>query len=126
MERGVLALFGETSMLTSDSIKTFVNSYNIPFFTWSYPNLKYSDFFDLNKIENDQSVIGLDSSTDLQDASSAKPSQSNKSNETAKDDYPYLLNMHPSFTPLLISLLKYHRWETVYYIYDNDEGIFKL
>ena len=48
MERGVVALFGETTMLTSDSLKQFVNAYNIPFFTWSYPNLKTNDFVDFN------------------------------------------------------------------------------
>ena len=112
MERGVLALFGETSMLSLDSLKSFVNTYNIPFFTWTYPNLNYVDFFD-TKIDSETTV---DSTDELADSISSKP------NEPPKEESNYLLNMHPSLTPLIISLLKYHRWETIYYIYDNDEG----
>ena len=42
MERGALAIFGEADLATSNSLRSFVNYYNVPFFTWSYP--AFNDF----------------------------------------------------------------------------------
>ena len=52
MERGVVALFGETKMATSDLLKAFVNQYNIPFYTWSYPR---NDEMSLQNVESGES-----------------------------------------------------------------------
>lgn len=124
MERGVVALFGETTMLASDSLKQFVNAYNIPFFTWSYPNLKTNDFVDF-KTEpdlNEQATV----SDQINDESDTTPNKPVINSDAISDEDNYLFNMHPSLTPLLISLMKYHKWSSVYYIYDSDEALNRL
>lgn len=42
MSRGVLAIFGEITWNSLDTIKSFSNFYQVPYITWSF----------LNKIEN--------------------------------------------------------------------------
>ena len=105
MERGVLALFGDASMAAADSLKSFVNQYNIPFFTWSYP-------------KNDELMNVISASSESESQTESEP-------QAIANDGPssFLLNMHPSLSPMLIFLMKYHRWQTIYYIYDNDEGL---
>ncbi len=107
MERGVLALFGETSMAASDSLKSIVNQYNIPFYTWSYP-------------KNDEITNVINAGSE----SSADSTETEQIVSTSNESPNFLLNMHPSLSPMLIFLMKYHRWQTIYYIYDNDEGFY--
>ena len=119
MERGVLALFGETSMFTTDSIKSFVNYYNIPFYTWSYPNLNTETTKDeyLTDVNSDDQSFESESQT-------TNTKQINKNKRISQSSY--LFNMHPTLTPLLVSLLKYYRWPNIYYIYDNDEALNRI
>ena len=97
MEKGVLAIFSEISFNNYDSVNTFVNYYNIPFLTWSYPNR--------NEENLDKKL-------------------SAEYNETSNENF--LLNMHPNLAPILISLVKYNRWEVLYYFYDSDEALNRL
>jgi len=116
MSRGVLAIFGETNMFTAESIKSFVNHYNIPFFTWTYPTS------DLIPNDSKEEAFLLDEENDYDDdEETQKIKMKNKTPQTS-----YLFNMYPSLTGLLISLLKYHKWKNIYYIYDNDEALIRI
>lgn len=121
MERGVLALFGETSMFTTDSIKSFVNHYNIPFYTWSYPNLNTE-----TTTPNDEYLtdVNSDDQSFESESQTTNTKQINKNKRISQSSY--LFNMHPTLTPLLVSLLKYYRWPNIYYIYDNDEALNRI
>lgn len=127
MERGVLAIFAEASVQSSESLRSFVNYYNIPFFTWSYPDTKENDFFDKKSdSENDLNnadVTTTDSVETLDYLTTARPNlQKSKQIENKQDEKSFLLNMHPSLTSVLISLIKYNRWQNIYYVYNHDEG----
>jgi len=119
MSRGVLALFGETNMFTAESIKSFVNHYNIPFFTWTYPN---SDLI-LSKEEKEENLAIENENANNEDGEDEENKK--KLIETKMPEASYLFNMYPSLTGLLISLLKYYKWENIYYIYDNDEALIR-
>ena len=122
MERGALAIFGEADLATSNSLRSFVNYYNVPFFTWSYP--AFNDFnVDYIEKKSDLETVVNDN---YESSNKAKKLETNKIIKNSGDALNFLLNMHPSFTPALVSLIKYNRWQTVYYIYDHDEGLFCL
>jgi hypothetical protein len=42
-----------------------------------------------------------------------------KQNKKKSPDISYLFNMHPTLSELLVSLLKYHKWENIFYIYER-------
>jgi hypothetical protein len=143
MSRGVLALFGGLNLSSYNSIKSFVDFYNIPFFTWSYPLYEndvyylknvYTKQYDFNNNEydldkNDKNEYDL---PNLSDASRNQNDdlynnlnvENKKNSQFESKKLNYLVNMHPEITPVLISLVKYNRWKTVYYLYNSDEGIF--
>ncbi len=126
MKRGVLGIFGETNMFTLDSVKSFVTYYNVPFYTWSYPN---SDSLSINQesttttttppppiTDDDENYTGLSDDEIMK----------KKQNKKKSPDISYLFNMHPTLSELLVSLLKYHKWENIFYIYDNDEALIRI
>jgi hypothetical protein len=117
MERGALAIFGEADLSTSNSLRSFVNYYNVPFFTWSYPTL---NDFNADHIEK-KSELETEANENYENR--FKKLEINKARKNSDDALNFLLNMHPSFTPVLVSLIKYNRWQTVYYVYDHDEGL---
>lgn len=128
MERGVLAIFAESNIPSSESLSSFVNFYNIPFFTWSYPNKKNEELND-KKFEAESTsshdALTTDYSQDYY-LTSTKPKiddqKASQQEEEDSNEVNFLLNMHPSYTSVLISLIKYNRWQTIYYLYNHDEG----
>lgn len=125
MKRGVLGIFGETNMFTLDSVKSFVTYYNVPFYTWSYPN---SDSSSINQELSTTTTKITDDDDDenytgLSDDEIMKKKQNKKKKSP---DISYLFNMYPTLSELLVSLLKYHKWENIFYIYDNDEALIRI
>ena len=126
MANGVVAIFADLNVATLNSIRSFVNNYNIPFFTWTYPsyNPKEIELFDMQYKESDSGYETLDNlknystnptNTNIKIEKYSKESKYNKRN--------YILNTHPTISPLLIKLIKNYRWKTVYYFYNHEEGI---
>jgi hypothetical protein len=34
----------------------------------------------------------------------------------------FQITIHPDMVPVLVSLIKYSRWKSIYYIYNHEEG----
>lgn len=124
MERGVLAIFGGINQDSAKSIKSFVNYYNIPFITWNNPSYKTSDkYLDDNDNEFEMSEIkSLSESEDYDDINynierEAKIKQAKLQEKEGLRNY--LINMHPEMSSLLVSIIKYNRHKTIYYLYDH-------
>jgi len=126
MNKGVLAALGFTNGLSAYTLETYYNLYEVPFFSLSPPNKKY------NKI-----ITRKTASTSEYENLQFNQKKSFKRREdefyeeyeedlneivSNEDPKEYQINMYPDITPLLISLLKYNRWKTVYYIYNYNEG----
>ena len=50
------------------------------------------------------------------------PANLNRLEQTHVDGNRFVVNLHPAITPTLISLIKYNRWKTIYYLYNHEEG----
>jgi hypothetical protein len=126
MKRGVLGIFGETNMFTLDSVKSFVTYYNVPFYTWSYPN---SDSSSINQELSTTTTTKITDDDDDENYTGLSDDEIMKKKQNKKKKSPdisYLFNMYPTLSELLVSLLKYHKWENIFYIYDNDEALIRI
>jgi hypothetical protein len=43
-------------------------------------------------------------------------------NDGGENKSNFQLTIHPDMVPVLVSLIKYSRWKSIYYIYNHDEG----
>ena len=125
MKRGVLGIFGETNMFTLDSVKSFVTYYNVPFYTWSYPNSDSSSSIN-QELSTKTTTITDDDNDENYTGLSDDEIMKKKQNKKKSPDISYLFNMYPTLSELLVSLLKYHKWENIFYIYDNDEALIRI
>ena len=129
LEKGVLAIFGYTTALSAHALKTYVNLYKVPFISLSPPVSKYIKKTEVkDAIVDDE--IGFEFSNEVQMHSQiVKRSVHFESNSDIFDrsnrgtDEAYQLNMFPDMIPLLVSLIKYNRWKTMYYFYNYEEGL---
>lgn len=109
MSKGVLVIFGQTSFSSGQTIKSYADRYNIPFININHPK----HILDKENREQENNI-------------KFKPVEQDnlKFDKKIHDDIKqiYQFFMHPDLVPLLISLTKYHRWKSVYYLYNNQEG----
>ena len=49
-----------------------------------------------------------------------------KYNEVNSQSKNFQIHMHPDMVPMLISLIKYNRWQIIYYVYNHDEALARL
>lgn len=130
MEKGVLAIFAQTSSASSVSLKSFTNSYEMPFFSMSHPYHEVEKMPDLLSTDDDSSVSTVtkslpenNDSEDDQDDDSTSPEPTKAPIDDKQQELNnFQLNMYPDMVPLLVSLIKYNRWKTIYYVYNYDEG----
>ncbi len=47
---------------------------------------------------------------------------SEANNDASEVKSNFQLTIHPDMVPVLVSLIKYSRWKSIYYIYNHDEG----
>ncbi len=131
MEKGVLGIFGYTAASSAYTLKTFANLYRVPFISLSPPISKYH-----NKMERkfEDSYEEIESSNEPQsEIESSKRDADSKlieaseltTNTESSNIEEYQLNMYPDMIPLLVSLIKYNRWKTMYYFYNYEEGLNK-
>lgn len=127
MSKGVLAIFGQTTLTASESIKSFTNTYKVPFISLAHPVSRietkekrpgHSEYINPHLDHNGFSTLGADQNQKENQYSGQTKSKFNS--DESLDNYQ--INMHPDMGPLLISLIKYNRWKFVYYIYNHDEG----
>ena len=121
MERGVLAIFGGISEASSRSLQSFVNFYNIPFFAWNSPTYKTTETY-LDENDNEYDLNGKFEQQMEELVASPKANQDSIENVEPKEENNYFINMHPEIAPVLISLIKYNRHKTIYYMYNHDFG----
>jgi len=136
MERGVLAIFGGVSQASAKTIKSFVNYYNIPFITWNNPSYKASEhYLDDNDNEYEANNPTQDEEKDSDEYNESEyyvvepPETTNKPVVKApekENKINYLLNMHPELSSVLVSIIKYNRHKTVYYLYDHFTALDRL
>lgn len=188
LSRGVLALFGSTTVASTGTLNSLCNTHKMPFFTWNHPyKYKFTNNLESNQQENEpsrhdvefpyshssshssSSHINLDYSSSVEqfaqqmvdgrggkhsssagdstvviDPSSvmAKSTQSGtfvdiseeiksvedlkKYNEMNSQSKNFQVHMHPDMVPMLISLIKYNRWQIIYYVYNHDEALSRL
>ena len=130
MSQGAVAIFGDLNVASLNSIRSFVNNHNIPFFSWSYPSYENEEiqFTDLKSKEESSDIEGLNNVLEnvAGGLETSNLEANNQKNIPLSTDYRnYLINMHPTISPLLIKLIKNFRWKTVYYLYNHDEGLVK-
>lgn len=130
MERGVLAVFGYTSASSAYTIKTYTNLYKLPFISLSHPIYKYRETlpnrfnnFDLRSADEANNEIGSVYNPEFEDTDEKPPLDTGYLFEDKNNLSPdYQINMFPDMVPLLVSLIKYNRWKSVYYVYNHEEG----
>ena len=151
MSRGVLAIFGATNKASFQIIKSLTNKYNVPFISWSTyytdPATLYSD---LDKLivqhkKSEEKLPEIEDHTNEKRSVNFKPSRTDyeysygseyESKDPVSTGIEYLKNMkrdvkieekqlylRPDFGPVLIELIKYYQWPTVFYIYNHELGI---
>lgn len=129
MSKGVLAVFAQTNTAASDALKSFTNSYQMPFITVTHPIHEYA-YSDENQRERASENHSPSFPINTAEESISKISQQAK----AEEDYQktvekkmsenFQFNMHPDLVPMLVSMIKYTRWKNIYYVYNHDEGIY--
>ena len=105
--RGVLAVFGQLTKKSFHIIKSFTNSYSLPFITWSKP------------IEPDESRV-LRLKEDRMTNENVQESHFSENNHEKNKNFQLFLQ--PNLGSTLISLIKQSGWDKVYYVYNYDEG----
>jgi hypothetical protein len=131
MERGVLAIFGGIPEESVESIKSFVNFHHVPFIAWNNPPYE-SEGADVSD-EEDTEIREFDTDEESEETElarkrakattlAAKTNIPNSSQETVAQAHSYFLNMYPEISSVLISIIKYDRHKTVYYLYDDVSG----
>ena len=139
MSRGVLAVFGETSKQSYQTLKTFTNSYNLPFITWSKAVESEEDLESLSDNAIDDDFLGkiphketksveVNEIFEEADYSEDKQKDLNYDNDDSANNIisNYQLFLQPDLGFTLISLIKQSRWDKIYYIYNYDEGLISL
>lgn len=122
MERGVLAIFGGISEKSVKAVQSFVNYHQIPFITWnnpSYEDLERENDYDVysyNVEYNKDPIIFRNDEFDYQEQTGNAIKQQTFNNTN------YLINMHPDISAVLVSLIKYNRHKTIYYLYNHEAG----
>ena len=144
MENGVLAIFGFTGASSAHTLKTYANLYKFPFISISPPThnhyeqakKKNSNFdeYEADERQEDEGLrdtenaIGKEKSNDTSDKNMNVDNKNSNniegSNGVEVEDYQ--VNLFPDMIPLLVSLLKYNRWKSVYYFYNNHEGSLEI
>lgn len=126
MSRGVLAIFGPVIPESYNTLKTFSNSFHIPYITWDSPI--YEDEEPL-QTEND-----VDDSTEdeIRTKDEFVKKKIDVDNDDDNSEYDELLTgsdisnfqlfLYPDISPMLIELIKQNRWKTLYYIYNHERG----
>jgi hypothetical protein len=153
MSRGVLSIFGATTTTSAATLKSLVNSHKMPFFTWSHPykyKLNEIDERDVHDNEPDVDHDTLGSSKSSSAAANNHHHQYHHSSQNSNEIYfnelggelktlkdlrrynemrsqpkNFQIHMHPDMVPMLTSLIKYNRWQTIYYVYNHEEGTLK-
>lgn len=140
MSRGVLAIFGYTSASAAEAIKSYADFYQVPYISLTSAVYKKSlanddsedsDFHSImtensyessnNTSLNENDQITIKSNDEIDDELDDEiTTQSINKNVHLKN---FQINMHPDIIPLLVSLIKYNRWKTIFYLYNNDEGL---
>ncbi|CAF0748574.1 unnamed protein product [Brachionus calyciflorus] len=124
MSKGILAIFGQTSHSLTEAIKSYTNRYKIPFISITHPRHKLDD-----KIQN-SNQFNLDLVQNENKLSSSENSDLNNSikndQEIINNTQNFQIKMHPDMVPLLVSLIKYHQWKSIYYLYNNEEALTRL
>ncbi len=140
MSRGVVVIIGFTSSQTSATLKTYTNFHKIPFINLKSPVINYEETSNDEKREEIDEIFRFtqNSNTDLQDIeegnsdiqSTTPKALKQSKNEVKRNEADrqlednFQINAQPDMVPLLISLIKYSRWEKVHYLYNNPEGNF--
>ena len=142
MEKGVLGIFGFTGAASAHTLKTYANLYKYPFISISPPtNNRYEQIrkkksvfneFENEFQEDERQLNSRDVENAVENENNYDPSNSKEmaaqknsnffesTNNSEVEDYQ--VNMFPDMIPLLVSLLKYNRWKSVYYFYNYQEG----
>jgi hypothetical protein len=134
MSKGPLAIFGHWTSASKNSIETYTNLYNVPFLSWSptiykhetnEENLEKEAFVQQASVENHDGEFS--SEHNYMNSLQANLNQIHNTNgdhlaNEIADTPSFQVNFHPDLVPLLISLIKYNRWKTIYYIYNHEEG----
>ena len=108
MKRGVVALLVHASSTAAYTVRTYANLYKLPFISLSHPIYKFEN--ENKQDDNEDDVLTDDESTE----------------KASNSDDQYVINMHPDMVPLLVALMKYNRWKSVYYVYNHEDGTNKL
>jgi alpha-glucosidase (family GH31 glycosyl hydrolase) len=143
MENGVLVIFGFTGVSSAHTLKTYANLYKFPFISISPPTnnhyeqtkKKNSNFneYEADERQEDEALRDTENATEKEnnyDASNKNIVDNKNSNNIEGSNNveveDYQVNLFPDMIPLLVSLLKYNRWKSVYYFYNNHEGLLKI
>lgn len=145
MSKGVLAIFSYSNTFTQNSIDSMLNSYRVPFISVMHPFNNEAPAT-LNQVEHGankdesshviESILGKHAINEVIGSVTTTPEQQAKSstdqkeaddagNERPKSPNSHL-SIHPDMTPLLVSLIKYSRWSSIYYVYNHKEGLNRL
>lgn len=126
MERGVLAIFGGIPADSVEAIKSFVNFHNVPFIAWNSPPYQSND--DMDDIEDDEMDARVFDNDEIEltnkivkNTITAAPTTPEKITQPS-----FYLNMYPDITSVLISIIKYDRHKTVYYLYNDISALDRL
>jgi hypothetical protein len=137
MSRGVLAIFGYTSASAAEAIKSYADFYQVPYISLASAVYKTSlvnedsDDSDFNNIMSENSYDSSNNTAFIEDDQTVIESNENLEYEMTTTQSinknvhlkNFQINMHPDIIPLLVSLIKYNRWKTIFYLYNNDEGL---
>ena len=128
MSRGVLAVFGQATKQSIHTLKSFTNTYHLPFIIWSNP-VKFDDISETLR-ENEENNVYENDVTNYQTEFNNESEIGNEEETNSIDDSSspkdvlqnFQLFLNPDLGQTLISLIKQNRWEKIYYIYNYDEG----
>jgi hypothetical protein len=140
MNRGILGLFGHIDSDSDNALRAITNLYQMPFITWAPPIYKYTkseiNHSKLNKKQQDQQNRDEEwFSDDVADYHSPHVSPNKYSSqynydhigtETDNDNQYYQINMYPDLVPVIVSLIKYNRWDRVYFFYNHNDALSHL
>jgi hypothetical protein len=126
MNKGVLATLGFSNGLSAYTLETYSNLYEVPIILLSPPNKKHNKYspkqLTYDTVENENLQFIPKKKFQRREEFDEEYEEEAVENVADKFTNEFQINMYPDITPLLISLLKYNRWKTVYYIYNYPEG----
>jgi hypothetical protein len=127
MSRGVLAVFGQATKQSIHTLKSFTNTYHLPFIIWSNP-VKFDDISETLRENEENNVYENDITNFLTEFNNeseiADGEGTNMIDDSSHQDVlqNFQLFLNPDLGQTLISLIKQNRWDKIYYIYNYDEG----